>query len=165
MPTWTSDIDKVDSPTAAKGLAESDAFVGRKWENWTFIPIRSQFLFLQQFRKRYKEWDDPHNETGPFHYGAHYSSAMIVCSYLVRLEPFTQQFLQLQGGHFDLADRLFHSIREAWWSAAQLNMADVKELIPEFFYLPDFLVNANRFDLGCKQGWICPGRRCASSLG
>ena len=79
---------------------------------------------------------------------------MIVCSYLVRLEPFTQQFLQLQGGHFDLADRLFHSIREAWWSAAQLNMADVKELIPEFFYLHDFLVNANRFDLGCKQSGV-----------
>ncbi|XP_046437962.1 WD repeat and FYVE domain-containing protein 3-like [Daphnia pulex] len=111
---------------------------------------------LQQFRKRYKEWDDLHNETGPYHYGTHYSnsSAMIVCSYLVRLEPFTQQFLQLQGGHFDLADRLFHSIREAWWSAAQLNMADVKELIPEFFYLPDFLVNANQFDLGCKQSGV-----------
>ena len=35
-----------------------------------------------------------------------------------------------------------------------LNMADVKELIPEFFYLPDFLVNANRFDLGCKQSGV-----------
>jgi hypothetical protein len=33
-------------------------------------------------------------------------------------------------------------------------MADVKELIPEFFYLPDFLVNANRFDLGCKQSGV-----------
>jgi hypothetical protein len=99
-------------------LAKSDAFVGRKRENWTFIPIRSQFLFLQQFRKRYKEWGDPHNETGPYHYGTHYSSAMIVFSYLVRLEPFTQQFLQLQGGYLDLTDRLFHSIREAWWSAA-----------------------------------------------
>ena len=27
-------------------------------------------------------------------------------------------------------------------------MADVKELIPEFFYLPDFLTNNNHFDLG-----------------
>lgn len=27
-------------------------------------------------------------------------------------------------------------------------MADVKELIPEFFYLPEFLVNSNHFDLG-----------------
>ena len=107
---------------------------------------------LQQFRNRYKQWDDPHNETGgPYHYGTHYSSAVIGFSYLVRLEPFTQQFLQLQGGQFALADRLFHSVREAWWFAAQLNMADIKELIPEFFYLPDFLVNANRSDLVCKQ--------------
>jgi len=58
------------------------------------------------------------------------------------------------GGHFDLADRLFHSVSEAWSSAAKLNMADVKELIPEFFYLPDFLMNANRFDLGSKQSGV-----------
>ena len=30
-------------------------------------------------------------------------------------------------------------------------MADVKELIPEFFYLPEFLENQNKFDLGRKQ--------------
>ncbi|XP_036321880.1 WD repeat and FYVE domain-containing protein 3 isoform X2 [Rhagoletis pomonella] len=106
---------------------------------------------LEQFQKRFKEWDDPHGETPPYHYGTHYSSAMIVCSYLVRLEPFTQHFLRLQGGHFDLADRMFHSIREAWQSASKFNMADVKELIPEFFYLPEFLSNGNNFDLGTKQ--------------
>ena len=53
-----------------------------------------------------------------------------------------------QGGHFDLADRMFHSMQEAWHSASRNNMADVKELIPEFFYLPEFFVNFNRFDLG-----------------
>ena len=53
---------------------------------------------LEQFKKRFEEWDDPHNETPPYHYGTHYSSAMIVSSYLVRLEPFTQHFLRLQGG-------------------------------------------------------------------
>lgn len=62
--------------------------------------------------KRFSEWDDPSSETPPYHYGTHYSSAMIVSSYLVRLEPFTQHFLHLQGGHFDLADRMFHSIEE-----------------------------------------------------
>lgn len=96
---------------------------------------------------------------------------MIVCSYLVRMEPFTQHFLRLQvsgeqiqkfittfdpktyfiffkGGHFDLADRMFNSVKEAWLSASKHNMADVKELIPEFFYLPEFLLNSNNFDLG-----------------
>lgn len=105
---------------------------------------------LDQFKKRFKEWDDPHGETPPYHYGTHYSSAMIVCSYLVRMEPFSQHFLRLQGGHFDLADRMFHSIKEAWLSASKHNMADVKELIPEFFYLPEFLENSNNFDLGKK---------------
>lgn len=47
-----------------------------------------------------------------------------------------------------MADRMFHSIREAWYSASKHNMADVKELIPEFFYLPEFLLNSNNFDLG-----------------
>ena len=80
---------------------------------------------------------------------------MIVASYLVRMEPFTQHFLRLQGGHFDLADRMFHSVRDAYESASKTNMADVKELIPEFFYLPDFLVNGNKFDLGMTRLYNC----------
>uniref|UniRef100_A0A4W3HF18 WD repeat and FYVE domain containing 3 n=1 Tax=Callorhinchus milii TaxID=7868 RepID=A0A4W3HF18_CALMI len=109
---------------------------------------------LAQYKKRYKDWEDPNGETPAYHYGTHYSSAMIVASYLVRMEPFTQIFLRLQGGHFDLADRMFHSVREAWYSASKHNMADVKELIPEFFYLPEFLLNSNNFDLGNKQNGI-----------
>ncbi|KAF2366372.1 protein of unknown function DUF4704 [Trinorchestia longiramus] len=109
---------------------------------------------LEQFRKRYREWDDPSGETPPYHYGTHYSSAMIVSSYLVRMEPFTQHFLRLQGGHFDLADRMFHSLKEAWLSASRNNMADIKELIPEFFYLPEFMQNSNQFDLGIKQSGV-----------
>ncbi|KAL5018829.1 hypothetical protein ScPMuIL_004551 [Solemya velum] len=112
---------------------------------------------LQQFKKRYNDWDDPQGETPPYHYGTHYSSAMIVASYLLRMEPFTQHFLKLQGGHFDLADRMFNSVKENWLSASKNNMADVKELIPEFFYLPEFLLNSNKFDLGCKQSGVALG--------
>lgn len=46
---------------------------------------------------------------------------------------------------------MFNSVKEAWLSASKHNMADVKELIPEFFYLPEFLVNSNHFDLGKYQ--------------
>ncbi|CAI4227406.1 unnamed protein product [Auanema sp. JU1783] len=109
---------------------------------------------LEQFLKRYREWDDPTGETPPYMYGTHYSSAMIVVSYLVRLEPFTQQFLSLQGGHFDLADRMFHSVGDAYVSASMNNMADVKELIPEFFTLPEMFQNKNNFDLGTKQNGV-----------
>uniref|UniRef100_G3RTL4 WD repeat and FYVE domain containing 3 n=1 Tax=Gorilla gorilla gorilla TaxID=9595 RepID=G3RTL4_GORGO len=53
---------------------------------------------LAQYKKRYKDWEDPNGETPAYHYGTHYSSAMIVASYLVRMEPFTQIFLRLQLG-------------------------------------------------------------------
>lgn len=104
------------------------------------------------FRERYNAFAEMGDENSPpFHYGTHYSSAMIVSSYLIRLQPFVKSYLLLQGGTFDHADRLFYSIRKAWESASRGNMSDVRELIPEFFYLPEFLVNANKYDFGLLQ--------------
>lgn len=88
----------------------------------------------------------------PFHYGTHYSSAMAVASYLIRLPPFVQSYMLLQGGSFDHPDRLFYSIAGAWKSASRDTGTDVRELIPEFFYLPDFLKNMNGYDFGERQG-------------
>lgn len=103
------------------------------------------------FRERYRVFAEMGD--GPaFHYGTHYSSAMIVTSFLIRLPPFVQSYLLLQGGTFDHADRLFDSIERAWLSASKDNMTDVRELTPEFFYLPSFLTNLNDYDFGVKQG-------------
>ncbi|WVQ84943.1 hypothetical protein IAT38_007106 [Cryptococcus sp. DSM 104549] len=87
----------------------------------------------------------------PFHYGTHYSSSMIVCGFMIRLSPFTEIFLALQGGNFDLADRLFSSIPRAWESASADNRGDVRELLPEFYYSSAFLLNLNHHDFGKKQ--------------
>lgn len=62
--------------------------------------------------------------------------------YLIRLEPFTTLHIQLQSDRFDVADRQFHSIASTWRILYE-NPNDVKELIPEFFYLPEFLTNMN----------------------
>lgn len=43
---------------------------------------------------------------------------------------------------FDCSDRQFHSVAAAWQARLE-SLADVKELIPEFFYFPDFLENQN----------------------
>lgn len=64
-----------------------------------------------------------------------------------------------QGGNFDVADRMFHSVQNAWESASRENMSDVRELTPEFFYLPEFLVNCNAVEFGewrpgCGQGGL-----------
>lgn len=55
-----------------------------------------------------------------------------------------------QGGKFDHADRLFQSI-EGTYRNCLSNTSDVKELIPEFFYMPEFLCNSNYYHLGVKQ--------------
>ena len=106
-----------------------------------------------EYKDRFRQLSEmgDHNSP-PFHYGTHYSSAMIVSSYLIRLQPFVQSYLLLQGGNFDHADRLFDSIEKAWLSASRDNMTDVRELTPEFFYLPEFLLNINKYDFGVKQG-------------
>ncbi|XP_058155114.1 WD repeat- and FYVE domain-containing protein 4 isoform X2 [Dasypus novemcinctus] len=104
--------------------------------------------FIQRFKEVEKTEGDM---TVRCHYYTHYSSAIIVASYLVRMPPFTQAFCSLQGGSFDVADRMFHSVRSAWESACRENMSDVRELTPEFFYLPEFLTNCNAVAFGCMQ--------------
>ena len=73
-------------------------------------------------------------------YGTHYSNPTIVMTFLMRLEPFTTLHYNQQSMKFDHADRLFHSITTQWISGVT-NSSDVKELIPEFYYFPDFLYN------------------------
>ncbi|KAK0781207.1 Beige protein-like 1 [Friedmanniomyces endolithicus] len=105
------------------------------------------------YRDRYKQFAEMGDVNAPpFHYGTHYSSAMIVTSYLIRLQPFVQSYLLLQGGSFDHADRLFDSVGRAWLSASRETMSDVRELIPEFYCLPEAFVNINKYDFGAKQG-------------
>jgi hypothetical protein len=103
------------------------------------------------------EEDDGVNKRA-YHYGTHYSCSAVVIHYLVRLQPFSSHSIALQAGRFDRPDRLFRSIRESWMSASggvsddpstlTSNLQDVKELIPEFFFLPDFLCNINGYEMG-----------------
>ncbi|XBW37283.1 hypothetical protein QEN19_002865 [Hanseniaspora menglaensis] len=110
-------------------------------------PIR-----LNSFVERYAAVEELNDElTPPFHYGTHYSSAMIVASYLIRVEPFTSSFKKLQGGNFGPPDRIFNSIERAWKSASKELTTDVRELIPEFYFLPEFLENGNEVDFGVLQ--------------
>ncbi|XP_053305887.1 WD repeat- and FYVE domain-containing protein 4 [Spea bombifrons] len=106
----------------------------------------------QKFIHRYQEVEKNNGDLeGQCHYCTHYSSASIVSSYLVRVEPFTQAMRCLQGGSLDVADRLFHSVSDAWESASSKNMSDVRELIPEFYYLPEMFTNSKNCELGCMQ--------------
>jgi beige protein homolog 1 len=134
---YTSEVLDLDNPASFRDLSK---------------PMGAQHAARQaDFVERYKSFAEMGDQP-PFHYGTHYSSAMIVTSYLIRLQPFVQSYLLLQGGNFDHTDRLFYSIEKAWVSASRDNMTDVRELIPEFFYLPEFLTNGNGYNFGVRQG-------------
>ncbi len=59
----------------------------------------------------------------------------MICNFLLRLRPFADGARLLQNGQFDLADRLFFSFQESYKNAIT-SSSDVRELIPEFYYLP-----------------------------
>ncbi|EGR32183.1 WD repeat and fyve domain protein, partial [Ichthyophthirius multifiliis] len=105
--------------------------------------------FEKNYMQRFKG-SDPDDKNTYFMYGTHYSNATIVLTFLMRMEPFAGLHFQQQENKFDYADRLFHSVKEQWKSGLN-NTADVKELLPEFYYLPDFLYNVNQLYLGKKQ--------------
>jgi WD40 repeat protein len=93
--------------------------------------------------------------TGPFLYGTHYSTPGYVAHFMVRKAP--DLLLHLQSGKFDAADRCFASVA-ASWRAVNDNMADVKELIPEFFGTDtSFLTNDRQLNLGLKQNGMPVG--------
>ncbi|VVC86507.1 unnamed protein product [Leptidea sinapis] len=100
------------------------------------------------FEERYAQWE--HESTPPFHYGTHYSTAAFVLNWLLRIEPMTTMFLALHGGKFDHPNRLFSSIALAWKNC-QRDTSDVKELIPELFFLPEMLVNKARLPLDVPE--------------
>ncbi|XP_078313286.1 lysosomal-trafficking regulator-like isoform X5 [Crassostrea virginica] len=109
------------------------------------------YNILKQERDRGENADNSLLRVEPYHYGSHYSNSGTVLHFLVRLPPFTKMFLSYQDKNFDLPDRTFHSVQTAWRLASFESATDVKELIPEFFFLPEFLKNNEGFDFGKRQ--------------
>ncbi len=87
----------------------------------------------------------------PYMYGTHYSNSATALHYLVRLEPYASRVRALQGTSWDDPDRMFTSIARLWLGSSRISRSEVRELIPEFYYLPDFLMNVSRFDFGVRQ--------------
>ncbi|TRZ09428.1 hypothetical protein HGM15179_017680 [Zosterops borbonicus] len=133
---YTSDTLDLTNPSVFRDLSKPIGVVNER--------------HARDVKEKYESFEDPTGTVDKFHYGTHYSNAAGVMHYLIRTEPFTTLHIQLQSGRFDCSDRQFHSVPAAW-QARMENPVDVKELIPEFFYFPEFLENQNGFDLGCLQ--------------
>ena len=138
---YTSEYLDLEQPRTFRDLSKPMGAIGLK---------RAE-QYSERFQSMIADGDAGISDSRPFHYGTHYSCAGYVLHYLVRLQPFSDMAVELQGGTFDKPDRLFRSVESSWVSASTENLQDVKELIPEFFSFPNFLLNSNRLDLGITQ--------------
>ncbi|XP_037321151.2 lysosomal-trafficking regulator isoform X2 [Pungitius pungitius] len=134
----TSIYRNLIKPIAVQSKEKEDRYV----DNYRYLE--------DEYKKGVRE-DDPMPPVQPYHYGSHYSNSGTVLHFLVRMPPFTKMFLAYQDQSFDIPDRTFHSMNTTWRLSSFESMTDVKELIPEFFYLPEFLVNREGFDFGVRQ--------------
>ena len=91
--------------------------------------------------------EDVEKEENYDRYGSHYSTSLYTTYYLVRLFPYSSMRIELQGKNFDDPNRLFNSLPISFSNAIS-QKADLRELIPEFFSLPEFFYNLNDLNLG-----------------
>ena len=82
----------------------------------------------------------------PYFFGTHYSNPTYVSHYLTRIFPYSLIAIEIQGEKFDDPDRLFTSMKKTFESATSLK-DDVRELIPEFYTLPEMFENINNLNL------------------
>jgi len=95
------------------------------------------------FESNYNE-----NPKYPSHYRLHYSTSGYLLSYLVRVSPFTEEQIRFQNNQFDSPNRQLQSIDEILHILS--SSSDNRELIPEFFTTPEFLLNSNYIDFGYR---------------
>ncbi|CAD8211533.1 unnamed protein product [Paramecium octaurelia] len=107
---------------------------------------------IKSYIERFEQ-SEQGGEIPAFHYGSHYSSLAITSQFLIRLEPFTTIAREIQGNKFDIPDRLFYSFVESFRCATE-DIADVRELIPEMFCLPEMFINLQNLQFGKTQSGI-----------
>ncbi|XP_075057049.1 lysosomal-trafficking regulator [Mixophyes fleayi] len=144
---YTSETLDLSSTSIYRNLAKPIAVQSKVKED-RYI---DNYKYLEDEYCKGDREDDPMPPVQPYHYGSHYSNSGTVLHFLVRMPPFTKMFLAYQDQSFDIPDRTFHSMNTTWRLSSYESMTDVKELIPEFFYLPEFLANREGFDFGVRQ--------------
>ena len=110
--------------------------------------VKRKDLFIETYETLKNEKDD--ESIKPYIYGSNYSNPFYVCNFLTRLFPFTHISIELQGHGFDNPDRLFLSVENSFFNSTS-QKTDVRELIPEFFYLPEMFLNINKLNLGVLE--------------
>lgn len=88
------------------------------------------------------------NSKYPSHFRLHYSTSGYLLSFLVRVSPYTEEQIRFQNKQFDSPSRQINSIDEILSILSTSH--DNRELIPEYFTSPEFLLNMNYIYFGYR---------------
>ena len=97
--------------------------------------------------EHYNSMKEENPKSKPYFYGSLYSNPTYISHYLTRLFPFSYIAIELQGNNFDDQNRMFRSIPKTF-ECSSTQETDIRELIPEFYYLPEMFLNINNLNLG-----------------
>ena len=111
-----------------------------------FIKYKSKNQNMNNENEDLDEFNPMDINQTPYLYGSHYSNPTYVSLFLSRVFPYSEILIEIQGQKFDIPDRLFNSLESTFLNASSQKV-DLRELIPEFFYLPEFFNNINNLDL------------------
>ncbi len=87
-------------------------------------------------------------EPHPYQIGTHCLPGRTMLGYVFRVEPFSSILIQFENGR-DSPSRMLHVLSRAWMGGIT-DPNDNKELVPEFFYLPELFSNHNNYSYGVK---------------
>ena len=84
------------------------------------------------------------------YFNTHYSNIIYTTNYMARLFPYSFSYFELIGDGYENPNRLFFSIEKTFYDISS-KQSDLRELIPEFFYLPEMFMNINCINFGMNS--------------
>ena len=153
-----SNIRELNKPIGALGSQERlECFMqnykeSKESEMETKVKKEKQIMKLKEKKeksdKKNLEENDNDNEIieeKRYFYSSHYSNPFYVCHYMSKVFPYSFCAIELQGDGFDKRERQFLSMINSWNNCMN-ETTDIRELIPEFFFLPEMFINFNRIN-------------------
>ena len=109
------------------------------FQNITLDSIKRKDIFLKNYIAKK---DGDLLGYSMFIFNIYYSNPAFLFNYLLRIFPYTLLHIEYQGGNFDNPNRLFNSVENALNNSLR-EKTDLREMIPEFFYMIELFYNKN----------------------
>ena len=119
---------------------EMDEHIGFQMINQNCLKRKN--LFLKDYFSSQEE-----KEENLYLFNIHYSNPAFLFNYLLRIFPYSFLAIEFQGDNFDDPNRLFHSVENSLKSTLTLK-SDLREMIPELYYMMELFYNKNNLLLG-----------------